>query len=171
MIRYKIGICKQLNVADLTLLMNSGAVPSDLKSGPRAWLEMRGSNRMGSGDMCWHMFSNSKRQDDTRWYKMYLTFWFPLCFPFTICFLISFPIECNHQGYLKVVSRYWAQPKTSSPQELKIGSPQAGETQKKACHAAPSRMVSYGFKYGFMMFHEDFAWLLLASMSWCQQLR
>lgn len=34
---------------------------------------------------------------------MYLTFWYPLCFPFTICFLISFPIEFNHQGYLNIL--------------------------------------------------------------------
>lgn len=148
MIRYKIGICKQLNVADLTLLMNSGAVPSDLKSRPRAWLKMRGFNRMGSGAMCWHVFSNSKRQDDTR-----------CIWPFdTLCVFLSrfvFSYRFRLNSTTKAILIYWAQPKTSSPQELKIGSPQAGETQKKTCHAAPSRMVSYGF----MRILHDCCWL------------
>lgn len=79
--------------------MNSGAVPSDLKSGPRAWLEMCGFNRMGSGAMCWHVFSNSKRQDDTRWYKMYLTI-FDLLIPFVFSF---------HDLFSHIVSD-WIQP-------------------------------------------------------------
>ena len=86
---------------------------------------------------------------------MYLTFWYPLCFPFTICFShIVFRLNST----TKAILIYWAQPKTSSPQELKIGSPQAGETQKKKrvmpLQAEWFHMVSWGFCMIVVGFNE-----------------